>query len=123
MDDVFWGGTQAFRENVIGCVKNIFRISKENQHSFVYLGLTMKQNKCDIELNQDNYVSEMSQVEIQNERSRAPDDALNEDEHKQLRTAIGQLNWVANQTGPDIACEAFQASISFKNARVKMSRR
>ena len=107
MDDVFWGGTQAFQENVIGFLKNIFRISKENQHSFVYLGLTMKQNECDIELNQDNYISEMSLVEIQNEQSRSPDDALNEDERKQLRTVIGQLNWAANQTRPDIAYEAF----------------
>ena len=38
----------------------------------------MKQNECDIELNQDNYISEMSLVEIQNEQSRSPDDALNE---------------------------------------------
>ena len=38
---------------------------------------------------------------------------------KQLRTAVGQLNWVANQTRPDIAYEACQASISFKNTRVK----
>ena len=119
VDDVFWGGTQAFQENVIGFLKNIFRTSKENQHSFVYLGLTMKQNECDIELNQDNYISEMSLVEIQNEQSRSPDDALNEDERKQLRTVIGQLNWVVNQTRPDIAYEACQASISFKDARVK----
>ena len=74
VDDVFWGGTQAFQENVIGCIKNIFRISKENQRSFVYLGLSLKQNECDVELNQDNYISEMSPVEIQNERSRSPDD-------------------------------------------------
>ena len=79
----------------------------------------MKQNECDIELNQDNYISEMSQVEIQNEQSTSPDDALNEDERKQLRTVIGQVNWVANQTRPDIAYKACQASISFKDARVK----
>ena len=119
VDDVFWGGTQAFQENVIGCITNIFRINKESQHSFVYLGLSLKQNEYDIELNQDNYISEMSPVEIQNERSRSTDDALNEDERKQLRTTIGQLNWVANQTRPDIAYEACQASISFKDARVK----
>ena len=65
----------------------------------------------------------MSLVQIQNEQSRSPDDALNEDERKQLRTVIGQLNWVANQTRPDKAYEAFQASITFKDARVKMSRR
>ena len=79
----------------------------------------MKQNECDIELNQDNYISEMSLVEIQNEQSRSPDDALNKDERKQLRTVIGQLNWVANQTRPDIAYKACQAGISFKDARVK----
>ena len=61
----------------------------------------------------------MSLVEIQNEQSRSSDDALNEDEHKQLRTVIGKLNWVANQTRSDVAYEACQASISFKDARVK----
>ena len=61
----------------------------------------------------------MSPVEIRNERSRFPDDALNEDECKQLRTATGQLNWAANQAKPDIAYEACQAIISFKDARVK----
>ena len=73
----------------------------------------MKQNECDIELNQDNYISKMSLVEIQNEQSKSPDDALNEDECKQLRTVIGQLNWVANQTKLDIAYEVCQASIFF----------
>ena len=24
VDHMFWGGTQAFQENVIGCIKNIF---------------------------------------------------------------------------------------------------
>ena len=98
MDDVIWGDTQAFQENEIGVLKNIFRISKENQHSFVHLELTifMKQNECDIELNQDNYISDMNLVETQNEQSRFPDDALNEDKRKQLRTVLGQLNWVAS---------------------------
>ena len=91
VDDVFWGGTQAFQENVIGFLKNIFRISKENQHTFVYLGLTMKQNECDIELNQDNYISEMSLVEIQNEQSRSPDDALLCIEDKRLRVDVATL--------------------------------
>ena len=65
--DLLWGVTQAFQENVTGCIKNIFRISKEHQHSFVYLGLSLKQKECNIELNQDNYTSEMNPVEIQNE--------------------------------------------------------
>ena len=42
----------------------------------------------------------MSLVEIQNEQSRSSDDALNEDEHKQLRTVIGKLNWVAIKQDP-----------------------
>ena len=87
----------------------------------MYLGLSLKQNECDIELicNQVNYFSEISPVEIQNERSRSPDDALNEDRSKQLRTATGQVNWVANQMRPNTTYKACQASKSFKDARVK----
>ena len=45
-------------------------------------------------------LSEMTPVEIENKQSKFPNDTLNEDERKQLRTTIGQLNWAANQTRP-----------------------
>ena len=42
---------------------------------------------------------------------------LSDHENKSLRSVIGQLSWLANQTRPDISYDVCQLSIAYKNAR------
>ena len=50
-------------------------------------------------------------------------ESVNADEKQKYRTLIGQLNWVSSQTRPDIAFEACEASVSFKDAKVSTSQK
>ena len=44
---------------------------------------------------------------------------LNETELKQLRSLIGQLNWIVNQSHPDLRFDALQLGNRIKNAKVE----
>lgn len=44
---------------------------------------------------------------------------LNEDEETQLRTLIGQLNWIASQTRPDQSHYVLQLSMKVNKATAK----
>ena len=44
---------------------------------------------------------------------------LNEDEETQLRTLIGQLNWIASQTRPDLSHYVLQLSMKVNKATAK----
>ena len=44
---------------------------------------------------------------------------LDKEENHQLRGLAGQLNWVCNQTPPDISFDSSHASMSLKNATIE----
>ena len=68
----------------------------------------MKQLPNAIRFQQSSFVSDISPIVIQKGRNKF--DKLTDDESHQLRALAGQLNWVANQTRPDVAFGARQAS-------------
>lgn len=119
VDDVFWGGTLTFKENVIHKLRNIFKISKESQHNFSYLGLCLEQTDTGTELHQNGYASEIKPIQIENEKDRCPHNDLTENERSRFRSVIGQLNWLSTQSRPDVAYETCQASVSFKDAKIR----
>ena len=55
VDDIFWG-TSNFNKNIIDMIKEVFQISKENQNNSIYLGLHIKQNGHDIDIDQEGYI-------------------------------------------------------------------
>ena len=75
----------------------------------------MSQHQDGIKMHQCAYILEMEVMEIDKECLH---ESLNADEKQKYRTLIGQLNWVSSQTHPDIAFEACEASVSFKDAKV-----
>ena len=80
------------------------------------MGLQKKQLPNAIRGQQSSYVSDISPIVIQKGRSKF--DKLTDDESHQPRVLAGQLNWVANQTRPDVAFRARQASITATNGTV-----
>ena len=104
VDDFFWGGSQVFKNQVICAVLQKFQISHQERAAFTYLDLQMKQLPHAIRVHQSLYVSDISPIVIQKGRNKF--DKLTDDETHQLRVLAGQLNWVANQTRPDVASGA-----------------
>jgi hypothetical protein len=119
VDDVVWAGTNYFKNKVIKAVKETFKISRESQLHFVYLGLCLEQNEICILLHQKEYSDQLKCIEIANRKNRKATDEITEQEKGQLRSRIGQLNWLSTQTRPDISYEVCQASVNFKRAILK----
>ena len=118
VDDLCWGGTETFQNSVIEPFKRILEVGKENTASFKYLGLHIEQKHDHISINQDEYLSSINPITISKERMAQKNYLINKDEMKQLRSLIGQLNWIATQTRPDLLFECCDLASSFKNATV-----
>ena len=98
VDDFFWGGTLAFKEQVINRVKKRFEVSHEDSSSFQYLGSQYKQYPGKILAHQLNYIDNMEFIPV---KRKDKNSELNRKEKRFLRGATGRLNWVASQTRPD----------------------
>ena len=116
VDDFFGAGTDLFKASVIKKMIETFNISRENQINFKYLGLQVNQLNEKICLNQSVYEEgiETIQLEGTNDSIRK----LTKNEQDNLRSVVGQILWLANQTRPDIAFDACFLSNSLSNAKV-----
>ena len=81
--------------------------------------MDLEQNEISILLHQKEYSDQLKCIEIANRKNRKATDEINEQEKGQLRSRIGQLNWLSTQTHPDISYEVCQASVNFKRAILK----
>ena len=116
VDDFFWAGTDQFKTMVIQKLTKQFQISCENQETFRYLGINVKQQNNKIYIDQEAYAETIEMVNIQGESSLNRE--LTTLEHENLRSAVGQLLWISNQTRPDVSFEACVLSNSLKQATV-----
>ena len=119
VDDIYWAGSEIFQEMVIIKLKNVFEISREKQDSFIYLGLRVNHFFDKITIDQDAYIQNIKEIEINRERKIDKDSAINFDEKQQLRSTIGQLNWVSTQTRPDITFDTCEVSVRLKDATIR----
>ena len=119
VDDIQWGGTQLFKKSVIDIIGKIFSISKTNSKAFKYVGINMIQ-KTDgsVEMEQQDYAASLSDIELNSDDLVDKDRLLNSKEKTLLRQCIGQLNWLACISRPDIAFDVSLASSNVSNATV-----
>ena len=67
-------------------------------------------------MQQKHYIEELQFLP---KRDVIKNDEVSECEFKSLRSTLGQLSWVCNQTRPDIAFQVCQLSVNLKNATVE----
>ena len=118
VDDFCWAGTNNFIANVINPMKTTFQVGAEHNTAFKYLGLNINQTTNGIELDQNSYLNTIEQILINKERTINKDSALTEDEIRDLRTLTGQLNWLGNQSRPDILFDCCILMSSINKATV-----
>ena len=88
--------------------------------NFTNTGLNLRQlEDFSIQLEQNSYIDGIEPVSISKQQSRMRNENLNPDELKRFRSLIGQLSWIAGQTGPDIAFDTYELSSCAKNATVQ----
>jgi hypothetical protein len=89
---------------IIDNLKSVFKISHENDQAFTYVGMRVSQDShCSILVNQSSYSDSIKPIPLSKERMSDNQSRLSNEETTMLRGVLGQLNWLANITRPDLS--------------------
>ena len=112
VDDFLHIGSQVFYLNVVNKLRSTFKVGSVGKSVFAYIGLELKQLPGCILLSQSKYIENLAFSSLPTARKLKKDQVLNKEEHSQYRKLVGQLNWVARHTRPDIVFDAMELSMS-----------
>ena len=118
VDDFLWAGTENFYKKVIEKLKKKFLIGSSESIAFTYVGLSIRSYRDGITVDQIQYIAGLAQIPISKKRASEKNVNLDGKEKKEYRALVGQLNWVATHTRPDISFETCALSSSFYDAKV-----
>ena len=96
VDDFLYAGSDCFKKTVINPLFSKFLVGCQGVDCFKYIGLQIAHHEQFISLAQNEYSNTISEIPINVTRQMHKNDMINEVEEKQLRTLIGQLNWIAS---------------------------
>ena len=116
VDDFLWTGSISFYNCVIQKLKTKFLIGSAASKSFTYIGLQIRSYDNGITVDQIQYASSLTPISISQDRALQKTSQLIDSEKRSYRALVGQLNWIATHTRPDIAFDTCELSVSFPNA-------
>ena len=116
VDDILWAGSFSFEQNVINKIQKMFQIGSAETECFKYVGVNVQNLRGSIKVDQDHYISSIQEATVHPDRPRL--DELDYEERKDYRALVGQLNWVATQSRPDILFDVCLLSSVFDSAKV-----
>ena len=120
VDDFLFAGSEVFNQSVIGPISEKYKVGRRLQEHFKYVGLNVVQNSDNtITIDQEQYASEMDSIHIETSRKTDTDCPLNHQEITKLKSAAGQLNWLATQTRPDLSYCALELNMSKNHPTVE----
>ena len=120
VDDFLWCGTREFEVTVIKKIEDLFLIGSKESGSFKYIGLNIRSipRNGNMVVDQIQYATTLKPIPISRERMNNKQSQLSDGEKSDYRSLIGQLNWMATQTRPDIAFEVCELSGAFSTATI-----
>ena len=118
IDDFMHCRNESFDETVMKPLKTQFVAGKQESSNFRYIGFEMKQTNKEATLDQEKYVNSIESIRIDPGRAKEKNNSLTAMEQTQLHSLVGQCNWVAQGTRPDLACEVVKLSSRFKDGHV-----
>ena len=120
VDDFLWCGTQKFQKEIIQKINQLFFIGSNASGVFKYVGLNIDSanHGKEITVDQIHYASTLQPIPLSRERKNTKSSDLTDYEKSEYRSLVGQLNWVATQTRPDIAFEVCELSGVYNSATV-----
>ena len=118
VDNFLFAGVKEFHKSIIKKLKSTFAIDKEEKANFRYLGLNICSHLDNITLDQHQYIQNINKIDINPERKTSPKSPLTSGEKDILRSKIGQLLWISNQTRPDISFDVSYLASAINTATV-----
>ena len=120
VDDFLYCGTEEFRNNIICRIQDNFTVGSEEEGVFKYIGLDITSESIGKEtsIDQIKYCASLQPMKLSRARINNKLSELTNSEKSEFRSVIGQLNWVATQTRPDIAFDVCELSGRVKNAKI-----
>jgi hypothetical protein len=120
VDDFLWAGTDAFIKSVITPLSTKFKVGKScSSDSFKYVGINISQGANGISIDQNDYICTLSPIDVSRQKQINRNLACNAEETSAFCRLVGKLNWVANQTRPDILFDVCQLSAKMKEPLIK----
>ena len=119
VDDLLYGGSNLFHKKVIDRFMEMFTVGSKDDTDFVYVGWHMKQSKHSITVSQDNYIKKVENPDMAAYNKRNGEETLKDDEQSHFRKLVGNINWLAMNTRPDLCFDAMEMACNFGKARVK----
>ncbi|CAL4068308.1 unnamed protein product, partial [Meganyctiphanes norvegica] len=113
VDDILYCGSQNFNDTIITSLQKQFRVGSSAEASFTYLGVDFKSYTDGITVDQTQYISSISPSPITMARQSNKDSCLSVKEIADFRSLVGQLNWVATQTRPDVAFDTCELGFQY----------
>ena len=102
IDDFMHCGNESFHETVMKPLISRFVAGKQESSNFRYIGFEMKQTNKEATLDQGNYVNAVEGIQIDPGRAKEKNSLLTTVKQTQLRSLVGQCNWVAQGSCPDL---------------------
>ncbi len=111
VDDILFGGSPEFHQNVIMKLRSVFTIGLEEDTNLKYLGLKVSQHYIGIDVCTDEYANSLQQVSFSHDESSQ---GLSAEQITIMKQFCGQINWLSSQGRPDIAVDSCFLSNSLK---------
>ena len=110
VDDMLFFGSQKFHSRVMAKFKTMFKISREEEKSFKYLGVNMTQDNEGVTMEQEAYVDALTEGLVDKTRLEDKERTATDEEKKAFRRGVGQLGWLQSTTRPEIGFAFCQLS-------------
>ena len=120
VDDFCYGGTKSFMIETIGKLKEKLKVGEQESKKFKYIGVMVEQKENELNLNQWAYVSSIKEPDSRKFRGIR---VLSDKELTLYRSVVGQLNWVALHTMPEISFNVSELSKAFKGGTTQDMRK
>ena len=119
VDDMLFFGSEHFHLEIIGKFKKLFKISREEQESFNFLGVRLHQTSEYIVLEQDAYIEALSVDLVHRHLLKDKEEHASEEQKKRFREGVGQLGWLEGTTQPQLGFAFCQLSTVQSDPQMK----
>ena len=115
VDDFLYGGTPFFNDKVIAHLKQQFSLSDECVSTLTYTGINFSQTSNSITMCQQSYINSLQPISMDDLPLSGQ---FNAKHIRRVRGLVGQLQWAAKLTRPDISFSSCDLSSRAKDATI-----